>query len=91
MKLPQLTLRDLFWLVLVAAMGCGWWVERNRPIPEPQSPLPAGRYQIHSPYPHGLQILCCDSSVGTVPTEHVPDVLPRILSIGGGEPRELYD
>ena len=22
MKLPQLTLRDLFWLVLVAAMGC---------------------------------------------------------------------
>lgn len=30
MKLPQLSLRDLFWLVLVAAMGCGWWVDRTR-------------------------------------------------------------
>ena len=31
MKLPQLSLRDLFWLVALAAMGCGWWVERSRP------------------------------------------------------------
>ena len=30
MKLPQLTLRDLFWLVALVAMGCGWWVERER-------------------------------------------------------------
>ena len=30
MKLPQLTPRDLFWLVALAAMGCGWWVERSR-------------------------------------------------------------
>ena len=29
MKLPRFTLRDLFWLVLVAAMGCAWWVERQ--------------------------------------------------------------
>jgi hypothetical protein len=29
MKLPQLALRDLFWLVLVAAIGCGWWIERQ--------------------------------------------------------------
>ena len=29
MKL-KLTLRDLFWLVLVAACLCGWWVERSR-------------------------------------------------------------
>jgi hypothetical protein len=28
MKLPQLSLRDLFWLVALIAMGCGWWVER---------------------------------------------------------------
>jgi hypothetical protein len=28
MKRPRVTLRDLFWLVLVAAMGLGWWVER---------------------------------------------------------------
>jgi len=30
MKLPQLTLRDLFWLVLVCALAVGWWVERQR-------------------------------------------------------------
>jgi hypothetical protein len=30
MKLPQLSLRDLFWLVALVAMGCGWWVERRR-------------------------------------------------------------
>jgi uncharacterized protein DUF1559 len=47
--------------------------------------------QIHSPYPHGLQILRCDTSVGTVPAASVPDVLPRILSTGGGEPRGLDD
>jgi hypothetical protein len=27
MKLPQLTLRDLFWLVLVCGVLCAWWVE----------------------------------------------------------------
>lgn len=26
MKLPQLTLRDLFWLVLVCALGLGWLI-----------------------------------------------------------------
>lgn len=30
MKLPQLSLRELFLLVALAAMGCGWWVERGR-------------------------------------------------------------
>jgi hypothetical protein len=30
MKLPQLTLRELFLLVVIAAMGCGWWVESAR-------------------------------------------------------------
>jgi hypothetical protein len=29
MKLPQLSLRDLFWLVALVAMGCGWRVEHN--------------------------------------------------------------
>jgi hypothetical protein len=28
-KLPQLTLRDLFWLVALVAMGCGWWIDRT--------------------------------------------------------------
>ena len=27
MKLPRFTLRDLFWLVLVAAMGCAWCLD----------------------------------------------------------------
>ena len=27
MKLPQLTLRDLFWLVALAGMGCAWWLD----------------------------------------------------------------
>jgi hypothetical protein len=26
----KFSLRDLFWLVLVAAMGIGWWVERSQ-------------------------------------------------------------
>ena len=30
MKLPQLHLRDLFWLVLVVGMGCAWWLEHRR-------------------------------------------------------------
>ena len=29
MKLPRFTLRELFLLVVIAAMGCGWWVERQ--------------------------------------------------------------
>ena len=30
MKLPQLSLRELFLLVALVAMGCGWWVERTK-------------------------------------------------------------
>jgi hypothetical protein len=29
MKLPKLHLRDLFWLVLVCALGCAWWMDRR--------------------------------------------------------------
>lgn len=29
MKFPQLTLRDLFWLVLVVVFAYGWWQERR--------------------------------------------------------------
>jgi hypothetical protein len=29
MKLPQLTLRDLFWLVALVAMGLGWWMSHG--------------------------------------------------------------
>ena len=30
MKLPQVSLRELFLLVVIAALGCGWWVDRSR-------------------------------------------------------------
>lgn len=30
MKRLQLTLRDLFWLVFVMAMGCAWWLSHQR-------------------------------------------------------------
>jgi len=30
MKLSRFTLRELFLLVVIAATGCGWWVERNQ-------------------------------------------------------------
>jgi hypothetical protein len=30
MKLPQLSFRELFLLVVIAAMGCGWWVNSIR-------------------------------------------------------------
>jgi hypothetical protein len=36
MKLPQLSLRELFLLVVIAAMGCGWWVDRGHNYPAPK-------------------------------------------------------
>ncbi len=30
MKLPQFSLRDLFWLVALVAMGSGWWVDHRK-------------------------------------------------------------
>ena len=30
MKLPRFTLRELLPLVIIAAMVCGWWVDRGR-------------------------------------------------------------
>jgi hypothetical protein len=41
--------------------------------------------QIRSPYPHGLLHLRCDGSVGTVATNQVSEVLPKMLTIAGGE------
>jgi hypothetical protein len=29
MKLPQLSLRDLFWLAALVAMGCAWWMRER--------------------------------------------------------------
>ena len=33
MKLPRFILRELFLLVVIAAMGCGWWVEHRSIAP----------------------------------------------------------
>jgi hypothetical protein len=30
MKFYRFSLRELFLLVVIAAMGCGWWVDRSR-------------------------------------------------------------
>jgi hypothetical protein len=32
MKLPQLSLRELFLLVALVAMGCGWWIDHRDAI-----------------------------------------------------------
>jgi hypothetical protein len=47
MKLPQVSLRDLFWLVLVVGMGLGWWIDHQKPVPQAPPPvLPqTGRWQ----------------------------------------------
>jgi len=29
-QLMKLSLRDLFWLMLVVGMGCAWWLDRAR-------------------------------------------------------------
>ena len=34
MRFPKLHLRDLFWLVLVAAILCGWWSSRSQSLTE---------------------------------------------------------
>jgi hypothetical protein len=30
MKLPQASLREFFWLVLVVALALGWWADQSR-------------------------------------------------------------
>lgn len=49
MTLPNLNLRELFWLVVVVAMGVCWWVDHQRPIPQraaPALPPQIGRWQV---------------------------------------------
>jgi len=38
MRLPQFTIRDLLWLMVVVALVCGWWVQL-RSIPQPDKSL----------------------------------------------------
>lgn len=34
MKLPQFSLRELFWLVLVVSLAVGWWIDRQQYLPK---------------------------------------------------------
>jgi hypothetical protein len=43
MKRPRFYLRDLFWLVALAAMGCGWWVDRGAQL----ASADAARFETH--------------------------------------------
>jgi hypothetical protein len=47
MKLPQLSLRDLFWLVLVCGLAVSPWIERGRPKRE------ADMWEKHAKYWRG--------------------------------------
>ena len=40
MKLPQCSIRDLFWLVLAVALSCVWWLERRATVRD-AFPLPS--------------------------------------------------
>lgn len=52
MKFPQLHLRDLFWLVLVVAMGCAWWRERilSMQLPEFRRKVSQGQRELSQAY-----------------------------------------
>jgi hypothetical protein len=46
---PKLTLRDLFWLVLVAAILCAWWLDHRRQataIERLKDPWPGYKFDI---------------------------------------------
>jgi hypothetical protein len=46
MKVSQLPLRDLFWLVALVAMDCGWWVDRSTGKAPLVPPPSIGRYHL---------------------------------------------
>lgn len=50
-----------------------------------QYELGDGANQIRSPYPQGLQLLRCDSSVSFLPKERAAEALLPLLTRGGGE------
>ena len=62
MKLPQLNLRDLFWLVVVAALALAWWRGVQQPV-APAAP-PIGRWQLL--IGKGGEELLIDTTTGTI-------------------------
>jgi hypothetical protein len=56
MKL-RFTIRDLFWLTLVAALGFGWWFDHQRTNQ-------INRLTVHTTGPGGVPILLWDNGGG---------------------------
>ena len=49
MKLPQFSLREMFLLIALVAIGCGWWIERERLLYQvvlPIAPLQPSRCEL---------------------------------------------
>lgn len=69
MKLPQLNLRDLFWLVLVTALAVMWQLERRStaavPLPAPApAAAPPGRFMIVALEGSGHRLVMYDTATG---------------------------
>jgi hypothetical protein len=79
MKLPQVSLRELFLLVALAAMGCGWWVDhrftkvqRDRLSLWPKEPGDKLRVWIEDSGREGWKF---ESEGRIAPFPQVPDIL----------------
>jgi hypothetical protein len=70
MKLPQLSLRDLFWLVLVCGLLVALWIERSRPKRE------ADLWKENAAYWRGNAEVLADTLRGSFEYEVVFDGVP---------------
>jgi hypothetical protein len=58
--------RDLLWLIVVAALAVAWYVDRQDPPAVVPAPLPAsGRYLVHPLDNSGDRLLLVDTQTGT--------------------------
>ena len=60
----KFSLRDLFWLVALVAIGCGWWVEHAKAISL------AGRVEL---YIENIQLLAACLRNQGMPVQSLPD------------------
>jgi hypothetical protein len=77
MKLPQLSLRELFWLITVMGLSIGWWLDHEK--------LARSLTDISEKYkyvPREFQVTVCDEHwVGSTPKEG--DIMNLTLSEDG--------